>query len=316
MNDSPDMSGLWGEIAKKLADQWFSLLVLPGVLYLAVVTAALILGHTHPFDADLLAHRITTSAQNPTITSTAGQITLLAAILAGAGGIGLVAQSLGSATEYTVLSTGLQSWPAPARYVAQCLIANRRRRWAAADGVYRAEYDKALTPNPTDRPDPAVRHRAARRRTRIAVEPPERPTWSSDRIHTAAVRLDRTYHLDLATVWPALWLLLPDPTRSAIAVARTTLSQAATLAAWSLLYLPLAGWWWPAAPLSAILAFTARHRIRNATDTYATLLETAVHLHATTLATQLGVENNGALTPPIGHALTHRLSTPLPLPDR
>ncbi|WP_326770755.1 hypothetical protein OG978_44460 (plasmid) [Streptomyces sp. NBC_01591] len=51
------MGGLLSELGKKLAERWFSLLVLPGALYLAVLAVAQTLGHTHPFDALRLAGR-------------------------------------------------------------------------------------------------------------------------------------------------------------------------------------------------------------------------------------------------------------------
>ena len=78
------MSGLWSELAKKIADQWFSLLVLPGVFYLAVTCAALILGHAHALDVGLLTRCIAEYAKNRATISTSGQIVLLAATLAGA----------------------------------------------------------------------------------------------------------------------------------------------------------------------------------------------------------------------------------------
>jgi hypothetical protein len=38
------MTGFLGEIGKKIADRWAALLVIPGLLYLAAVTAAAVLG--------------------------------------------------------------------------------------------------------------------------------------------------------------------------------------------------------------------------------------------------------------------------------
>ncbi|MGW5381071.1 hypothetical protein [Nocardia sp. NPDC003963] len=308
------MSGLWSEITKKLAEQWFSLLALPGALYLAVLAAARILGHTHVFDIRYLGDRITAYARDPAVTTVGGQILLLIAVLAGAAVVGLIAQFLGAVVEYLCLATRWQSWPLPLRRPARWCVLARRRRWDAADAVHRAEYRRALAPDPADRPDPARRQRAARIRNRIAVERPDRPTWSGDRIHAAALRLDHDHHLDLATVWPALWLTLPDTTRDELTAARLALSRATVLAAWAVLYLPVGILWWPAAPLAVVLAVTAHHRIRTTTDTYATLLETATRLHATALAAQLGIDHTGPLTAQLGHTLTHRLRS-RPAPD-
>ncbi|MEU6191836.1 hypothetical protein [Nocardia sp. NPDC047038] len=301
------MNGLWSELAKKLAEKWFSLLVLPGAFYLAVTATALTLGHAHALDIGLLTRHITDYARNPAVTSMGGQVVVLAAILAAAAAVGFVAQSIGTFVERAVLAAEWQAWPIPVRFAARWSLARRQRRWDSANADYLREYQNALTPDPASRPDPALRHRAARARARISVERPERPTWSGDRIQATAIRLDRDHHLDLATVWPSLWLVLPDPVREQITTARTALSRATTLAAWSVLYLVLTVWWWPAAPLAVVIAATAHHRIRATTDTYATLLENATRLHTTTLATQLGIDHTGPLGPHLGHALTRHL---------
>ncbi|UUU44137.1 hypothetical protein [Streptomyces sp. NBC_00162] len=83
---------------------------------------------------------------------------------------------------------------------------------------------------------------------------------------------------------------------------------------WALLYAPLSAWWWPAAPLVAVLALTARYRLRSATGAYARLLEAAARLHATDLAIQLGIDQTGPLDSALGDALTHQLNTCTPSP--
>jgi len=88
--------------------------------------------------------------------------------------------------------------------------------------------------------------------------------------------------------------------------------------------------WRPAAPLTVVIAITARHRIRAATDAYARHLEAAARLHATTLAQRLGIIPAAAcdaagehlpgrpLDREIGRALTRHLRTrpPPPAPGR
>ncbi|MFE1596580.1 hypothetical protein [Nocardia sp. NPDC058705] len=303
------MGGLWSELAKKLAEKWFSLLVLPGALYLAVTGVALILGHTHALDAGRLTREITAYAKNPTATSTGGQVVLLVAALVGAGAIGLVAQGVGTFIERGVLASQWQRWPLPLRYVARRAVSRRRRQWDAADAAYVGEFRQALAPDPADRPDPGRRHRAAGARSRVAVERPDRPTWSGDRMHAVATRLDRDHHLDLATVWPCLWLTIPDADRAQISDARSALSRATTLAAWSILYLALTPWWWPAAAMAVVLAVSARHRMRSATDTYATLIEATTRLFAVALAERLGLDHTGPLTTRLGRTLTDHLDS-------
>ncbi|MFE3152823.1 hypothetical protein ACFXJ6_40325 [Streptomyces sp. NPDC059218] len=293
-----------------------SLLVLPGALYLAVATAAVALGHTHPFDLPVLADRITTWAGHSVVTTGGGQVVLLVAVLAGAAATGLAAQALGSLLERLWLAADWPDWPRPARRLAARHTARRRRAWAAAARTWhrrRAGDIQALARgNPAD---PTARRAAERAMTRIALEEPARPTWSGDRLNAAAVRIERDQGLDLATAWPHLWLVLPEETRSEIVTARQTLTRATTLAAWSLLYLPLTVRWWPAALLACVLALTTRTRTRAAIDAYALLLEAATRLHARDLAARLGLDTAAApLAPETADALTRYLTPTLPPP--
>ncbi|MDE1672561.1 hypothetical protein [Nocardia gipuzkoensis] len=310
------MGGLWSELGKKLAERWVSLLVLPGALYLAIAAITVFLGQAHALDIGLLVRKIGAAAANPTVSSAGGQAILLVAILAGATMAGLLAQAIGTVVERVVLAADWQSWPRPLATVAARVVNRRQRRWKAAHARYHEQDRRALAPNPADRPDPAVRHRAARDRARISVEEPERPTWSGDRIHAAALRLDRDYHLDLATVWPFTWLVLPDVARDRVTQTRSGLTRASILTAWSALYLPLGVRWWPAFVIAVVVAASARNRIRASVDAYAQALEATTRLYATTLAGELGIGHTGSLTKELGGALTRALrASPLPPPD-
>ncbi|MFF3453111.1 hypothetical protein ACFYXH_02055 [Streptomyces sp. NPDC002730] len=311
------MGGLLGELGKKLAERWLSLLVLPGALYLAVVAAARTLGHTHPFDMSRLTGRITAWANAPAAATVGGQVVLLAAVLAGAAAIGLVAQALGSLAERLHLAADWRTWPTWGRRLSNRITTRRQDRWrTAAEVWHHRREDAAVALTRSIRTDPADRHAARAAMTRISPEQPDRPTWSGDRIHAAAVRLERDYHLDLAALWPHLWLILPETTRTEITTARQALTRATALTAWALLYLPLALWWWPAAVITATLALISRHRTCTAADTYATLLEAAARLHARDVADHLGLDSTGPLTHESGGALAlHVTPSPPPPPE-
>jgi hypothetical protein len=185
------VNGLWSQLGQKLAERWLSLLVLPGVLYLAVTATARTLGQRHALDVGLLTRQITTHAKQPAVTSTGGQIVLLAAIVIAAAAAGVTAQAAGVFTERLVLAAGWTTWPAPLPALVSQWVHRRQDRWDTADRTHYTNYQLARLPNPIDRPDPAIRHAAAGKRARIAVERPERPTWSGDRIQAAVLRLDR-----------------------------------------------------------------------------------------------------------------------------
>ncbi|MDE3720888.1 hypothetical protein PWG71_05770 [Nocardiopsis sp. N85] len=150
------------------------------------------------------------------------------------------------------------------------------------------------------------------RLVRIAPEEPDRPTWCGDRLHAVAVRFRREHALELAVVWPHLWLMLPDGVCEQIRAARQDLARAFVLGAWSLVHLPLVLWWYPAVIVAAVLAAVAWWRVRSAVETYAVLLEAAVRLHVADLAAQVGVEYTGPLSPAAGRALTLRLHAGVP----
>ncbi|MFJ4526202.1 hypothetical protein ACIP4Y_35690 [Streptomyces sp. NPDC088810] len=320
------MGGLLTELGKKLAERWLSLLVLPGALYLAVATAAMALGQAHPFDLPRLTGQITAWANRPAVDTAGGQVMALTAVLASAAAAGLAAQALGSLIERLSLAADWPAWSAPYHRLAAWRTARRRYRWSAAAHVWHDHREHAARARSLgQQTDPASRQAAYRAMIRIAPEEPQRPTWSGDRLNAAAVRLERDLHLDLATVWPHLWLTLPEEVRTEITTARQNLTRATTLTAWALLYLSLTVWWWPAALVAATLALAGRARTHTATDTYALLLEAATRLHARQLADHLGLtptdpaDSNSPdsltrnLTPESGDTLTRYL-TPSPPP--
>ncbi|MFB7247292.1 hypothetical protein ACFCYX_33070 [Streptomyces populi] len=220
----------------------------------------------------------------------------------------LAAQAAGTLVEQGCLAEDWQAWPGPSRRLADRCVARRRRRWAYAAAAHHDAREHAARALALGRrTDPAERHRLHRAMTRTASEQPARPGWNGDRIHTAAVRLERDHHLDLGAVWPALWFVLPDPVRAEITEARQTLSRATTFAAWSAFYPPLTYWWWPVAPIAASLAAIGRIRIRSAADGYALRVEAAARLHAGDLARSPGTEHSGPLTTETGDAVTRLL---------
>ncbi|WP_416518540.1 hypothetical protein [Streptomyces achromogenes] len=309
------MGGLLSELGKKLAERWVSLLVLPGALYLAVAATAHTLGHRRPFDLTRLTQQIGTWASDPVTKTAGGQVVLLVAILAAAAAVGLAAQALGSLAERLCLAADWPAWPPPLRQFAARLTTRRRDRWARAACTWHQHRDEAARALLRgQRADPAARHAAERAMTRIASEEPCRPTWSGDRLNAVAVRLERDHHLDLATLWPHLWLILPEETRAEITAARQALVRANALTAWALLYLPLAAWWWPAALITVLLTLMGRARARTATDTYATLLEATARLRTRDLADCLGLNPCATLTPETGDALTRHLAPTAPPP--
>jgi len=267
------MDGFLQELGKRLAERSFSLLILPGALYIAVAIAAHMLGQAHALDPHWLITQVTALAKSPVATTLGGQVVLLSAALALSAAVGLTAQALGSLVDRFALgslvgrpidqSTGAVGWRTlipPLRQIAQRLVESRTNRWDAAHATYSRHYADALRGEDAD---PAERRTAYMRRTRIAMERPSLPSWSGDRMNSVAVRLRRDLHLVLPIIWPCLWLTLPESARTEIVTAREALTRATTLTAWAMLYAVLTVWWWPAAMLAVIIAVSSRHRIRS-----------------------------------------------------
>lgn len=278
------MGGFLNALGGKLAERWITLLVLPGALFLAAALTGATLGHRHALDVSLLTRRVTGWEHTPAATSAGGQIVLLGAVLAGAAVAGIVAQAVGRLVELCALAAHWRSWPEPARAAARACVERRRRRWDAAHARYLRLGDQAARARAEgSRLEPEPRESAYRAFARISEQRPEHPTWSGERLAGAARRLRAESGIDLARVWPTVWLVLGDAQRTEITAARTSLRDATTLAGWAVLYAGLGFRWWPAFLVALALAATARAHTRTASDAYARLLEAAVHLHAADL---------------------------------
>lgn len=302
------MGGFLSTLGQKLAERWFTLLVLPGAFYVAVVVTGVTLGQGHALNVNFLTAQIGTWVKTPAADTTGGQVTLLGVLLAGAAAAGLAAHALGRVTEQLVLAANWRSWPYPLRRLAERNVDKRRNRWKSADERYQAARENARRAREQgERAEPMEREVAYRELVRIAEATPERPTWSGDRIHGVTRRLENEFNLDVARVWPALWLSLPDYARTEVTAARDDLSAAAALVGWAALYAPLLFWWWPAILISAGLATTAHHRVRSAADTYACLVDAVARLYSSDLAKQLQLPT-GPLSSEIGLALTRHFN--------
>jgi hypothetical protein len=304
------MSGLLAEVGKKLAERWLSLLVLPGALLLASLLAGQRLGHERWYDIGALPGRLDQAVGSLT-GSTASLVVLLLAFLLTSAACGVVAQALGSFLERLWLAENWPSWPAPTHRFVRHRIARRRERYIRRrEEVGQASAQQHLGPDGgTDLDTAAHRLAVARSRLRdVADALPERPTWTGDRLRGTEARLREELGIDVAVVWPHLWLQVADTTRSEVAAAREAMARAATLAGWGVLYVLVAVVWWPGVVVPAVVVTTGWRRFRAATDTYATLVEAAVRLHSRELAQHLGIGHNGPLTKRTGAALTGYLA--------
>ncbi|GAA2882619.1 hypothetical protein [Streptomyces mexicanus] len=294
-------------IGTKLADRWLNALLLPGLLWTALLATGLHLGQDHPFAADRLGDRLDQLAARPAAHASATVALAVAAVLLTSTGAGLLAGALGGLVE--------QLWALPGDLPpASWIRAWRQRRWDTAGEQLKTEIRHAA--RATD--DGAARTRAARvrarqrRRAHLGPARPGHTTRIGDRFALATLHAAQNNGLDdLALAWPRLWTVLSAELRTDLTAARDTYAATARLAAWGLLYFTLAAAWWPAALIGAAVLTTAAVRAFAAADVLADLIETACDLYLNDLADRLGIPTTTP-APETGHAITGRLRTTAP----
>ncbi|NRQ36998.1 hypothetical protein HII36_34940 [Nonomuraea sp. NN258] len=280
------MSGFLAQLAQKAAERWLTQLLLPGVVFAAVSTVTWLMDD--PFDPRPAVSRIETWLGGG--PSGGMQALASAAFLAGAVMSGFAARGLAHGVESLWFAARLGL---PGRVLTAWRAARWNRRHRKLDRAVIARYREG----PGSPADPEA---ALAARNRICLIPPERPTWMGDRMRAAGERVYLAYSLDLASLWPRLWLTVPDSVRVELATARSAVTGDARLFAWGLLYLVPGTWWWPALLIPVPVCVIAVRRARGSADVLGDLVESAVDLHGREVAERLGFTTDGTLAPDVG----------------
>jgi hypothetical protein len=291
------MNTFLSELGAKLAERWVTLLALPGLLFLATMATAGVLGQRHALDWDKLINATGTLAKSYDRRPVPAVVAAVAVLLA-ASAVGLVARGLAAGVERLWLAAG-------PRWLVKPLVERRHSRWKTASQAYANARDA--------RKEDSAAHDARRAaladaRNRIALCEPARPTWIGDRLRCAGVRIHNQYGFDLQFAWTRLWLLLPDTARHELRAARDALTAATIQTAWGLLYLGVGVRWWPAAIAGLTTAVVAWRRGRTAAATFADLVEAVADLYNADLAKSLGIKlTTDHVTPNDGRMISERL---------
>ncbi|MGQ7750067.1 hypothetical protein ACUN29_16465 [Streptomyces sp. WC2508] len=301
------MNPLLATLGTRLTERWLNLLVLPGALFLGVASAGVTLGHRHWHDLDRLRTAVDDLATRPALDRTGTAVLLAAGVLLAATAASLAAQYLAGVIELYWLRFARDP-------LSHALVDRRRRAWLRRDEEFREALRRTTVTGPgegdtvTAPPHEVARLDAlAAARDRVALLEPTRPTWYGDRMQAAAERVRAVHGVDLAALWPRLWLILAEPAGREIRSARDSFGAAARLASWAVGYALLAVWWWPAALIAVGCAAAARSRARNALDALADLIEAAVDVHGLELASRIGLV--GTDSPgPLDHGTGNRMS--------
>lgn len=261
------MTGILAEVGKRLNNSWLLSVWLPGILFLAVAACAFTLGHRHALDTTLLSVRVDAAAAD--LRGHVGRLVVLFGVGAVAAGVfGTAAGGLGTLVERRWLRTRPVDAPRAE--------ARRRRALAAAENA-------GQTP--------------------IANYLPTQPTAMSEQLRLLEARVRAQYWISATLAWPRIWLLVDDTVRQPLLDARARFAEAVRLAGWSVLYLLVGLWWWPALVAAGIIHAIAWRRARVSLAEFADLVEAAVDTHHRVLATALGItlsqhgitESEGAL---------------------
>ena len=293
------MVNFFQELARKLAERWVGLIVLPGALFAATAWAGWYLGWDHAWDLPGLVEHAMAAGSAIARRPVATQVLLVVAAGLGIGATGVVVQALAGLTR----AVWLGDWPAVLRGP---VVVQRQRRW---DARLRRRHDLQRQHPPTER-TAAQRHaidQAAARVVRLSPARPGRPTWMGDRLHAVEQVAHDRYGLDLTYGWPRLWLVLPEPARTEITAAHTAFVSAVAVASWAWPYLVLTAVWWPAILIAAAVGTAGWIRGRRAAQDMSTSAESAIDLHGRDLAVALGVatsDTTGPLTSTEGAAIT------------
>jgi hypothetical protein len=264
------MNSFLSELGKKIADRWLTLVFLPGLLFIAVLCTAVTLRYAHSTDLGWLAQRADSVPKH--LEGKNAEIGLLIiGVILGSIGSGLLARWVA----LWVLALWLGRWRWPLRRAGRMLSEKRRKR--AADAATAA----AIRPIPAYLPD--------------------RPTWIGDRLRLIGTRLNAEYGVDLAVIWPRMWLIADDSLRNPVANTRERFDFAAVLTAWGALYTALGLLWWPSAIPGICAVLTGWRRGRTACGEFAMMVEALVDLKVRSLAESLGVTlPKGRVTPDEG----------------
>lgn len=225
------LGAFWNSVGGKIADRWATVAAGALVFWLGGLLAWA-LGHggfsSLKKPADWLAHQ-------PAPT----QLALVLAVLLGVAASGVVVQSL--TTPAIRAMEGY--WPGWLEPIRNLLLKRMARRAEKDDKRWQELAERVLPPAQPTGPDMAAFVRLEQRLHRRPAKPEQlMPTALGNTLRAAESHPVDKYGLDGVSVWPHLWLVVPDATRQELITARAALDSAARACVWGLLFVAFAPW--------------------------------------------------------------------------
>jgi hypothetical protein len=271
------LTTFWQTLGGKLADRWGSVSVPALIFWLGGLAA-----WTYHRGG---LHTLTSQTRWLDRQATAVQVTVILTVLLAVAASAVLVNQL--ATPLLRLLEGYwPSWTGPLRRRltkrAACRAAAQAESWQSAY--------TAVQPPATPTADQLASYvRLERRRRRYpAAAGYFMPTPIGNILRAAERRPADKYGLDTVTVWPHLWLLLPETTRQELRAARASLDTAVATAIWGLLSCVFTPFTPLAVPIGLAVATAAVTIVIPArAQAFGDLIEAAYDLHRTSLYEQL-----------------------------
>lgn len=185
-----------------------------------------------------------------------------------------------------------------AQRIASLQVRQRRGTLSVADYLELRRLEASPAPDP-DRLDALRRKRAdglsapeaatLSRGLQVTQRIPEQrqlqmPTRLGNVLRSAERRPMDKYGLDSVVCWTALWLVLPEQTRTELVQARSTVDNATRMWLWGALFLVWTPWTWWAIPIAVLVPALAYHvGILGAATLFGDLVVAAYDLHRMSL---------------------------------
>ncbi|MEV0233488.1 hypothetical protein [Nonomuraea sp. NPDC050786] len=268
------MDKFWEGAAAKLADR-FGAAAGPALVFWVCGALAWVRGHGRLTDpAGPAARGLAWLAAQPGPV----QITILLAVLAAVVASAVLVQQL----TLPVLRLLEGYWPARIERLTRAL-ADRHVTAARSDvDAWQELAPRVLADGaqPGDRAELRRFQTLDRRIRRRPAHPVQMmPTRLGNVLRAAETRPVDKYGLDIVAVWPHLWLVLPEQTRTELAAARLRLDAAVAACIWTVAYLVFTPWTlWALLALPAVVLVHRFWLVRRA-EHYADLVETTADLY-------------------------------------
>ncbi|MEK6438967.1 hypothetical protein [Pseudonocardia sp. T1-2H] len=271
------ISSFWSGLGGKLAERGAAALFTPAFAFWALGVGAWLLSRP-----DAAAQRRLMDAFEG--LSGIAQATLIVLVLLVVAASSVVAERLALA----VLRVLEGYWPRPLRALARALV-----RWRAARFVVlEKRWVELYARHEEGRSAQGEEQELVDLERRLAALPARAdrlmPTRLGNVLRAAESGVEDKYGIDPVRCWPALWLVLPDATRTEVTAARASLDTAATWVLWSVLVVVWAVFTPWAVPVAVVAAVAAYANLLGTAARYGELVDAAFALHRGLLYDALG----------------------------